>query len=99
MVPKQDPEHIVTDLRWLTASDPKQARIAFHSLLQGDVALLNDVLKNASRPGDGRLRQMIATVYRTNDSATPLEPWLRQWIEIEPDEFTKSAIAAALSAR
>lgn len=99
MVPKQDSEKLVTDLRWLAASDPKQARTAFRELLQGDATLLIDVLKNASRPGDGRLRQMIATVYRTDDSATSLEPWLRQWIEIEPDEFTKSAIATALSAR
>jgi signal transduction histidine kinase len=99
MVLKQDSDKVVTDLRWLAASDPKQARTAFHSLLHGHATLLEDVLKNASSPGDGRLRQMIATVYRTDDSATSLEPWLRQWIEIEPDEFTKSAIAAALSAR
>lgn len=99
MAPEQNPESVVTTLRWLAASDPKQARTAFCALLQGDAALLNDVLKSASRPGDGRLRQMIATVYRTDATATALEPWLRQWIEIEPDEFTKSAIANALSAR
>lgn len=99
MVPDQNPESIVKDLRWLTASDPKQARIAFNALLQGGSSLLHEVLKSASRPGDGRLRQMIATVYRTDESATSLEAWLRQWIEIEPDEFTKSAISTALSSR
>jgi len=99
MVPNQTSENVITDLRWLAASDPKQARTAFHALLKGDATLLYEVLKNASRPGDGRLRQMIATVYRTDESATALEPWLRQWFEIEPDEFTKSAIVAALSAR
>lgn len=99
MVPEQNPDDVVTKLRWLVASDPKQARSAFYALLQGDITLLNEVLKSASRPGDGRLRQMIATVFRTDVNATSLEPWLRQWIEIEPDEFTKSAIATAISAR
>lgn len=99
MAPEQNPESTVTSLRWLVASDPKQARAAFYTLLQGDAALLNDVLKAASRPGDGRLRQMIATVFRTDATATALESWLRQWIEVEPDEFTKSSIASALSAR
>lgn len=99
MAPEQTSDKVVTKLRWLAASDPKQARTEFYALLQGDVTILNEVLKSASRPGDGRLRQMIATVFRTDASATSLEPWLRQWIEIEPDEFTKSAIATALSAR
>ncbi len=99
MLPEQNTENVVTQLRWLAASDPKQARTAFYGILQGDIASLNEVLKSASRPGDGRLRQMIATVYRTDESANSLEPWLRKWIEIEPDEFTKSAIAAALSTR
>jgi len=99
MVPKQDSEKVVTDLRYLVASDPKRARSAFLTLLRGDAPLLDAVLKNVSRAGDGRLRQMIATVYRTDDTASSLEPWLRQWIKIEPDEFTKAAIAAALSGR
>jgi hypothetical protein len=98
MAPEQTLENVVTNLRWLAASDPKQARTAFYALLKGDDTLLNEVLKHASRPGDGRLRQMIATVFRTDANATSLEPWLRQWIDIEPDEFTKSAIVAALSA-
>jgi signal transduction histidine kinase len=99
MLPEKSTENVVTELRWLAASDPKQARTAFCALLHSDATLLDEVLKSASRPGDGRLRQMIATVFRTDVNATSLEPWLRQWIEIEPDEFTKSAIAAALSAR
>lgn len=99
MAPEQTSENVVNKLRLLVASDPKQARSAFHALLQGDVTLLNEVLKSASRPGDGRLRQMIATVFRTDANAISLEPWLRQWIDIEPDEFAKSAIATALLAR
>lgn len=96
--PKQTSEAIVVQLRFLAVSDPKKARNAFCVILQSNSELLNEVLKAASRPGDARLRQMIATVYRTDANATALEPWLRQWISIEPDEFTKTAIAGALSA-
>jgi hypothetical protein len=99
MGPEQSSEDAVNKLRWLAASDPKQARTAFHVLLQGDATVLDEVLKSASRAGDGRLRQMIATVFRTDENAVVLERWLKQWIEVEPDEFTKSAIASALSAR
>ena len=99
MVPEPISDDVVDRLRWLAASDPKQARMAFHDLLQADEALLNQVLTLASRPGDGRLRQMIATVFRTDANAISLEPWLRRWIEVEPDEFTKAAIASALATR
>jgi signal transduction histidine kinase len=99
MGPEQSSEEVVNKLRWLAASDPKQARTAFHALLLGNATILDDVLKSASRAGDGRLRQMIATIFRTDENAVVLEPWLKQWIEVEPDEFTKSAIASALSAR
>lgn len=99
MVPKQVQDDPVSKLRWVTASDPKQARTMFVSLLHGHDNTLNDVLTSASKPGDGRLRQMIATVFRTDPNATILEPWLRQWLEVEPDEFTKGAIESALSSR
>jgi signal transduction histidine kinase len=97
MVPEQCPDDSLTHLRWLVASDPKQARTAFQAILRGPADLLNAVLEAASRPGDGRLRQTIATVFRTDPSATVLEPWLRQWLEVEPDEFTKNAIESALA--
>ena len=97
MAPDQSPNDSLTHLRWLVASDPKQARTAFQAILNGHANLLNEVLEAASRPGDGRLRQTIATVFRTDPSATVLEPWLRQWLEVEPDEFTKNAIESALA--
>jgi signal transduction histidine kinase len=99
MVPEHGRNDAISNLRWLAASDPKQARVAFQALLERHDEILNDVLASASRPGDGRLRQMIATVFRTDSKATTLEPWLRRWLEAEPDEFTKAAIESALASR
>lgn len=86
-------------LRALAASDPKAARVAFNALLGGPADALSSFLKAASRPGEGRLRQMVATVFRTNATANDLEPWLRGWREVESDEFTRNAIDAALESR
>jgi signal transduction histidine kinase len=99
MRPDKRQDDALSNLRWLAASDPKQARVAFRALLQGQENALNDVLRSASRPGDGRLRQMIATVFRTEANATILDSWLRQWLEVESDEFTKAAIESALASR
>ena len=99
MVPEQIQGDLLSRLRWLVASDPKQSRSMFISILYGHADTLTDVLKSASKPGDGRLRQMIATVFRTDPKATILEPWLRQWLDVEADEFTKGAIKSALSSR
>ncbi len=89
----------LTQLRWLAASDPKQARAVIHGLVTGKTDVLDAVLQAASRPGDGRLRQIFATVFRTDPTAAVLAPWLQQWLKVESDEFTKSAIATALGAR
>jgi signal transduction histidine kinase len=99
MSPDHSQNDILANLRWMAASDPKQARTAFHAILQGQEEVLNNVLTAASRPGDGRLRQMIATVFKTDEKATILESWLRRWLEVEPDEFTKNAIESALASR
>ena len=86
----------VSELRVLVASDPKRARTAFLEILETcerDVELL----RLLSGPGDGRLRQMVATVFRAGKHMVLLQPWLEQWIQLEPDEFTKNAIASALA--
>lgn len=95
----QSQNDVLENLRWLAASDPKQARATFQAFLQNGDAAVNDLLTSASRPGDGRLRKMIATVFRMDTGATSLEPWLRRWLEVEPDEFTKAAIESALANR
>lgn len=83
-------------LRRLAAYDPKEARVEFQRLVQPPSELLDQVLDGASQPGDGRLRQVIATAYRL-DPQSVLEPWLRRWLATEQDEFTRSAVASALS--
>lgn len=87
------------DLRLLAASDPKQARIAFLAVLNGNCPELSSVLESISGPSDGRLRQMVATVYRTNNDATVLKEWLQKWQTLESDEFTQNAISTALATR
>src|SRR5437667_8210304 len=81
MRPDHSQNDILANLRWMAASDPKRARTVFHTILQGQEEVLNNVLAAASRPGDGRLRQIIATVFRTDVKAIILEHWLRRWLE------------------
>lgn len=88
----------VDHVRRLAASDPRQARAYVQELLQSDQQALSALLQTASRPGDGRIRQVIAVVYRTTPQAAGLRQWLERWIAVEADEFTKSAIATALNA-
>jgi len=97
--PDQGQNDIVDNLRWLVASDPKRARATFQAVLQRGGDAVNQLLTSASQPGDGRLRQMIATVFKTDAGATILESWLRRWLEVESDEFTKAAIESALASR
>lgn len=97
MVPDQSLGDVLSNLRRSAASDPKRARSEFVAILQGQENFLSELLESASGPGDGRLRQMIATVYRINGRPSILEPWLLKWIQVESDEFTKSAIRSALA--
>lgn len=83
-------------LRRLVARDPKQARIEFTGLISQGGDLLDKVLERASRAGEGRVRQMIATGVRLCGQAGVIESWLRRWLEVEGDEFTRKAIESAL---
>ncbi len=87
------------DIRWLVASDPKRARQHFQRLLTEGGEPVRRFLSTASRPGDGRLRQMVATVYRTEPAASILEAWLTEWLAVETDEFTRTAVENALASR
>src|SRR4051812_46924808 len=90
-------DEVYGSLRRLVASDPKQARAVFLGLLSGPPEAAPAVLERASRPGEGRVRQMIATAARVDAAAAgAVEPWLRRWLAAEADEFTRGAIVAAL---
>lgn len=98
MVTELDPSDVLQRLRREAATDPKLARSSFQVILRGPPDVLTKVLVEASGPGDGRLRQVIAMVHKADRAATALTPWLTKWLESEPDEFTKNAIEAALAA-
>lgn len=101
MSPKQNERSVslIAKLRLLAASDPKEARAVIQDLLaKKRKAEVHAILDGISGPEDGRIRQAVATVFRTSDNFKELESWLRQWIKVEADEFTRNAIATALAA-
>lgn len=83
-------------LRKAVVSDVKLARRQFNNLRIGPPESLKAVLTLASRPGEGRVRQMIATAARIERYSQEIESWLRQWLTVESDEFARSAISLAL---
>jgi signal transduction histidine kinase len=92
-------EDLYARLRKAVASDVKQARKDFCALLVGPSETLVAILELASRAGEGRVRQMIATAARVEPLTDPILPWLRRWLDLESDEFAHSAIIAALATR
>lgn len=90
------PDEFYGQLRRLVVSEPKQARAAVAGLLRDRSAMLVDVLDRASRPGEGRIRQMIAMAARLSQTAGTIEDRLRSWEAGEPDEFTLGEIGSAL---
>lgn len=90
------PTEIYDRLRKAVVSDVKLARREFNDLRRGPPEFLHAVLTLASRPGEGRVRQMIATTARVERFASEIETWLRQWLTLESDEFARSAITSAL---
>lgn len=86
-------------LRRLAVSEPKVARQAFCQLVVVDPDTLHGFLELASRPGESRLRQVVAAAVRLDLPNHDLGDWLRRWLEIEADEFTRRAIEGALVTR
>lgn len=83
-------------MRELAARSPKEAREKLSRLLDTDVPELEEVLRLASAPGEGRVRQLIANTVRTRPDKSRLVPHLMDWLKDETDEFAKKAIVAAL---
>lgn len=97
-MPPDDPVGIsYAQLRKLAASDAKQARSTFCAFLVRPKEEVICVLEQASRPGEGRVRHMIAIAARLDPQTDRVvTPWLKQWLPVETDEFARSAIASAL---
>ena len=83
-------------LRRLAVEDPREARTVFLRVLDSGGSALEQFLGQISSPADGRLRHVAASALRNNRDKERLAPYLIAWHEIETDEFTKRAIAAAL---
>jgi sigma-B regulation protein RsbU (phosphoserine phosphatase) len=92
----QPPENLYEGLRRLAVEDPREARKVFLQLLDSGGAALDQFLGRISSSADGRLRHLAATALRSHRDRERLAPHLIAWREIETDEFTQRAIAAAL---
>ena len=92
----QPPEVLYERLRRLVVEDPREARRVFLQLLDSSGPPLDHFLGRISSPADGRIRQLVASALRNHRDRERLAPHLIAWQEIETDEFTHRAIAAAL---
>jgi sigma-B regulation protein RsbU (phosphoserine phosphatase) len=92
----QPPDNLYEGLRHLAVEDPREARRTFQQLLDSDGPALDQFLTRISSPADSRLRHLVAGALRTHRDRERLAPHLIAWHEIETDEFTQRAIAAAL---
>lgn len=87
---------IYLKLRTLTVTDPREARAFINELLDRNDPGVDGLLRRISAPGEGRARQVVVNAIRPRQDKDRLTPVLLRWREVEVDEFTKGAIAAAL---
>jgi len=85
-------------IRREAVTDPKSARRTFEAVRSAGGERLAELLEFASRPGESRVRGVIAAAARLWGVSAELEPWLRRWAASEPDEFTRGAIELAVAA-
>ncbi len=83
-------------LRMLAATDPRRARQLLGEMLDSATPHLKEVFTRAAAPGEGRLRQLIANTLRVRGEQERFAAHLQAWREVEPDEFTRRALDAAL---
>ena len=84
------------ELRRLAAESPRDARAKLAALLDSGDAVLEETLRLANAPGEGRLRQLIANAVKNRHDKARVVPHLVRWLELETDEFAKAAISGAL---
>ena len=88
-------ENLYERLRHLAVEDPREERSLFLQLLDSGGPALDHFLGRISSAADGRLRHLVANALRNHRDRERLAPHLIAWHEIETDEFTRRAIAAA----
>lgn len=96
MVLNDDVELLHQRLSKLAVSDPRNARQDITEMLDTNDGRLDAFLERISLPGEGRLRQLVANAVRQRPEKEHVIPYLAAWQETEADEFTRSAIDAAL---
>lgn len=84
------------ELRRLAAENPRAARAKLAALLDSGDAVIEETLRLANAPGEGRLRQLIANAVKNRTDKARVVPHLVRWLELETDEFAKAAISGAL---
>jgi signal transduction histidine kinase len=87
---------VFDELRRLAAQNPRDARAKLAAMLDSADAVLEETLRLASAPGEGRLRQLIANAVKNRTDKARVVPHLARWLELETDEFAKAAISGAL---
>jgi hypothetical protein len=90
-------EPLYDRLRRLAVEDPKTARSVFLEAFEVNAKDLAEFLERARKPGESRLRQVVANAARAHPQKNRLVPELLLWREAETDEFTRRAIAGALT--
>jgi signal transduction histidine kinase len=89
-------DQVLQQLKRAVLEDPKNARVLFLDLFESASPHLETVLRNASDPGESRIRQMIANAVRTHPEKHRIIRHLLKWRDSEVDEFARRAVDAAL---
>jgi len=90
-------ETLYERLRRLAVEDPKSARKLFLEAFEANDNDLPEFLEQLRKPGEARLRQVVANAVRAHPEKERLVPELLLWRDAETDEFTRRAIAGALA--
>jgi signal transduction histidine kinase len=81
----------------LAVEDPRMARKVFLEAFEANDSDLPEFLDRLRKPGEARLRQVVANAVRAHPEKRRIVPELLLWRDSETDEFTRRAIAGALT--
>lgn len=90
-------ESLYDRLRRLAVEDPKAARTVFLNVFEANSNDLGEFIERLRKPGEARLRQVVANAVRVHPQKNRLIPELLSWRDAETDEFTRRAIVGALA--
>lgn len=98
MSDSQDAGELFLALRLLAAERPREARARVGQLLDERPPELHRLLIQIGAPGEGRLRQIVASSIRAKVERAEAVPQLTHWLATETDEFAKQALRLAVKA-